>query len=278
MQRGTILYGGRMWKAVSAVLFSFTAGCAGDQAQCNSSIEARARGDYERGPSANLDWSSACASACYDLYRGEGWSIKGNATSPVCVESTLLSADRDLTSTSKVREACEYGSALACTWLDQHKQQMADAEAAKTKRDADERAKAEAAELARPKMSLQDADAAVARVGDQLVREAPGSGYRLELDQTLDVSDGGGTIPWNYSSGAQYRIYAISGHTTSFSAHLGGVGVTSAALSSRSLDASVFVLATEVPIDADVGSSIQIYVVDAGGDRHPVRVLVFRSN
>ncbi len=115
-------------------------------------------------------------------------------------------------------------------------------------------------------------------VCDQLAREAPSSGYRLEVDETLDVSDGGGTIPWNYSSGAQYRIYAISGASTTFSARVGGAGLTSATLSRASLDASVFALSMEQPIAADVGASIQIYVVDASGDRHPVRVLVFRRD
>lgn len=243
-----------------------------------SSVDARARGAYDQGASAGLELSSACASACYDLYSGDDWTIQGNAISPVCLESSLISADRDPAATKDVTKACEYGAALACQWLESHKRQIADAQAANAQRDADERAKAEAAEAARPKMSLADATAAISRVGDQLAREAPSSGYRLEVDETLDVSDGGGTIPWSYSAGAQYRIYAISGHTTSFSARVGGVGVTSGTLSPRSLDASVFALSMEQPIAKDVGSSIQIYVVDASGDRHPVRVLVFRLN
>ncbi|MFO0614250.1 MAG: hypothetical protein U0414_16805 [Polyangiaceae bacterium] len=267
-----------MWKVAPVVLFVFTAGCGVDQARCHTSIDARTRGDYDHGQPADLERSYACASACYDLYSGDDWSLKANAIHPVCVESSLISADRDPTATKDVREACEYGSAVACKWLEQHKQQMEDAEGAKLQREKDEREKAEAAELARPKMTLAEANSAVARVGDQLVREAPSNGYRLDLDQTLDVSDGGGTIPWNYSAGAQYRVYAISGHTTTFSARLGGVGVTSVSFSSRSLDGSVFVLAAELPIDPDVGSNIQIYVTDAGGDQHPVRVLVFRSN
>lgn len=244
-----------------------------------ASVDARAHGAYDQGrPPADIDQAVACSSACYDLYKGDDWTAEGNATHPVCVESSLISADRDLTVTQNVRDACKLGVSIACHWLDAHAQQMADAEVAKARREEEERAKATAVEAARPKMSLPDADAAIARVGDQLVREAPSSGYRLELDETLDVSDGGGTIPWNYSAGAQYRIYAISGHTTSFSARVGGAGLSSASLSPHSLDSSVFALSSEQPIAEDVSSSLQIYVVDAAGDRHPVRVLVFRLN
>lgn len=55
----------------------------------------------------------------------------------------MISADRAPAETKDVKkEAYGYGSPLACQWLEAHAQQIANAEAAKAKRESDERATA----------------------------------------------------------------------------------------------------------------------------------------
>jgi hypothetical protein len=258
---------------------------ASHQTLCEKSLLARSQGAYENltpeaAKAASLEYGYSCASACYDGFDAEP-KLADPQNSATCVESELLSAEVDpLEKADEVIKTCANGSgpAAACAWVDKHR---ADIERWKRQRAEADARPAAPAPAAPPSMSPADARRAIAGAASKLQSEADGKGQRLIRDQEYSLQEYG-HASFDLSGmfmGSYYVLAVIGSRTNAFKVEVGGGGFNTMVLDERYVDGASYVRCNGFTNDAATNEGTpRVFVTSTGGDRGPIRVMLFQKD
>ncbi|MFZ4580736.1 MAG: hypothetical protein ACOYOB_20315 [Myxococcota bacterium] len=271
--------------AVSGLAVLIASCGASHQSICEKSLLARTQGAYdnvtpEAAKAADLQYGYSCASACYDGFNAEP-KLAEPQNSATCVESALLSAEADpLEKTDEVIKTCADGSgpAAACAWIDKHR---ADIEVWKRQRAETDARPAAPEPAAPPSMSPGDAQRAIAGAVAKLQSEAEGKGQRLIRDQEYSLQEYG-HVSFDLSDlfrGSYYVRAVIGSRTNSFKAEVGGGGFNTMVMDERYVDGNSYVRCNGFTNDAATNEATpRVFITATGGDRGPIRVLLFQKD
>lgn len=269
---------------VGAAVLAASCG-ASHQSICEKSLLARSQGAYENltpeaAKAASLEYGYSCASACYDGFNADP-KLAEPQNSATCVESELLSAEADpLEKADEVIKTCANGSgpAAACAWVDKHR---ADIEGWKRQRAEADARPAAPAPAAPPSMSPADARRAIAGAASKLQSEAEGKGQRLIRDQEYSLQEYG-HVSFDLSGmfmGSYYVLAVIGSRTNAFKVEVGGGGFNTMVLDERYVEGNSYVRCNGFTNDAATNEGTpRVFVTSTGGDRGPIRVMLFQKD
>lgn len=263
-------------------------GCASYRSHCATSQRARAAGSYQdqtaqAAAAADSEYTYACLKACYDGF-SEDHPVGVAQNLPPCVEANLLAAEADpRKGMDAVIKMCAGGSgpALACEWVDAHKEEIVVWKDTAAKADARDRAAAEAREAEAVRQSLvPDNVAAMRRAVAKLESEAASKGQRLLSEAEYSLKTHGYvSFPLYLIMGNYYVIAIVGSRVTTFTAKIGGGGFNTLVLDERYVDGDVFVRSNGFTNDGRTNEATpSVFITADGGNRGAVQVLVFTQD